>query len=398
MKAKFANRMVKSDSSEVDDILKLIMDLIGRPDVISFAGGLPDSNLFPIEDMERIAVKVLREDGKSALQYSATEGYGPLRRLIAENIMKKAGVNTSGDNIVITCGSQQGLDIAGRIFLDQGDAVICEFPTYLGAVSAFKGFEPRFVEVPMDEDGMIMEELERALQNTPKVKFIYTVPDFHNPTGITLSLDRRRKMVELAEKYEVQIIEDNPYGELRFEGERLPSIKSFDREGHVIYLGTFSKILCPGLRIGWACANSEIISEYTKVKQSVDLQTNTMSQREVTAYLETCDLDKNIDKIKSVYKVRRDLMLKTMEEEFPKSCQFTRPGGGLFTWVTLPKDVDAAEVLKRAMAEGVGFVPGIAFYANLGARNNFRMNYSSMREEQIVEGVKRLGKVLRSLE
>ncbi|MBV7272698.1 PLP-dependent aminotransferase family protein [Clostridiaceae bacterium UIB06] len=397
MKNKFAKRLSTGGSSEADEIIALIMKLTEMPEVISFAGGLPDGELFPVEEMKSITHKILSEDGNNALQYSGTQGLKELRQSIAEQIMKDAGVEATADNIMITCGSQQGLEFSGRIFLDEGDVVICESPSYVGAITAFQPYGPKFVEVKMDQDGMIMEELEEALKNNPNTKFIYTVPDFQNPTGITMTVERRKRLVELARKYDVLILEDNPYGNLIFEGERLPAIKSFDTDDRVIYHGTFSKIFCPGLRIGWLCTTKEFLDQYLVVKQSVDLQTNTMAQKETALYMKMFDLKANVNKIIDVYRRRKDLMLKTMKEEFPENCSFTHPKGGLFLWVTLPEDKDSSEVLKKAMEMRVGFVPGIAFYPNGNHRNNFRLNFSSMKDEQIVEGIKRLGKVLKSL-
>lgn len=396
VKNKFANRMNVGASRESDEIIAMIMKLTEMPEVISFAGGLPDGELFPIEEMKKVTKEVLESDGRNALQYSTTQGIRELREVIAEQIMKEAGVDTTADNLVITCGSQQALEFSGRLFLDEGDVVICESPSYLGAITAFQPYGPKFVEVKMDEHGMDMVDLEEKLRNNPNTKFIYTVPDFQNPTGITLIVERRKRMVELAEKYDVMILEDNPYGNLLFEGERLPAIKSFDKNERVIYHGTFSKIFCPGLRIGWVCAAEEIVNKYLLVKQSVDLQTNTMAQKETALYMNMYDIKDNVNKIKEVYKRRRDLMVKTLKEELPESCSYTNPAGGLFIWVTLPEELDASKVLEKAMEYRVGFVPGIAFYPNGGHRNNFRLNFSSMKDELIVEGVKRLGQVLRS--
>ncbi|MBI6871295.1 PLP-dependent aminotransferase family protein [Clostridium aciditolerans] len=396
MKNKFAKRLSSDGCSEADKVIAMIMKLTEMPEVISFAGGLPDGELFPIEEMKKVTQKLLDEDGHNALQYSSTHGIKELREIIAEQIMAEAGVDITADNIMITCGSQQALEFSGRIFLDEGDVVICESPSYLGAITAFQAYGPKFVEVKMDNEGMVMEELEEALKNNPNAKFIYTVPDFQNPTGITLPVERRKKMVELAQKYDVLILEDNPYRNLIFEGDRLPAIKSFDTDDRVIYHGTFSKVFCPGLRIGWVCTSKEFLDQYLLVKQSVDLQTNTMSQKETALYMKMYDLKENVNKIAAVYRRRRDLMLKTIQEEFPSNCSFTHPNGGLFLWVTLPENLDASDVLKKAMEMRVGFVPGIAFYPNGNCRNNFRLNFSSMKDDQIVEGIKRLGEVLKS--
>lgn len=346
MSVKYAKRMDYIKGSAIRELLKLTE----QPEIISFAGGLPAPELFPIEEMKEVCVRVLDTDGKAALQYSPTEGYMPLRKIIAER-MKKSGVEISPEHILITSGSQQGLDFCGKVFLDEGDTVICESPSYLGALNAFKSYLPKFVEVEMDKDGMKMDELEKALQANPNAKFIYTIPDFQNPSGITMSVERRKKLVELAVKYNVPVVEDNPYGELRFEGERLPAIKHFDTEGMVIFLGTFSKIFSPGLRVGWVAASPEIVRKYVLVKQGADLQSNSMAQREAAAFVQMFDLDAHINKIIEVYRKRRDLMIETMEKEFPEGFTFTYPNGGLFTWVEMPEGVDAAEVLKKALEE-----------------------------------------------
>lgn len=392
MAVKFAKRMDNIKGSAIRELLKLTE----QPEIISFAGGLPAPELFPIEEMKKVCTKVLDSDGKAALQYCPTEGYVPLRKIISER-MKKSGVDVPFEQVIITSGSQQGLEFSGRIFLNEGDTVICESPSYLGALNAFKAYQPKFVEVAMDENGMKMDELEEALKSTPNAKFIYTIPDFQNPTGITMSIDRRKKLVELATKYNVPIVEDNPYGELRFEGEQYPAVKHFDTEGMVILLGTFSKTFAPGLRIGWVAASPEIVQKYVLVKQGADLQCNSMAQREVATFIDMYDLDAHIKKICGVYAKRKDLMMETMEKEFPKNVKFTHPNGGLFTWVEFPEGVDAEDVMKKALEENVAFVPGGSFYPNGGNENHCRMNYSSMPEDKIVEGIVRLGKVLKSL-
>lgn len=392
MAIKFAARMENIKGSAIRELLKLTE----QPDIISFAGGLPAPELFPVEQMKKVCNAVLDEGGQSALQYSTTEGFLPLRKFISER-MKDSGVDVDPQNILITSGSQQGLEFSGRVFLNEGDVVICESPSYLGALNAFKAYLPKFVEIPMDDNGMIVDHVEKALQENSNVKFIYTIPDFQNPTGRTMSLERRKKLIELAERYNVPIVEDNPYGELRFEGERLPAIKHFDTKGLVIYLGTFSKTFCPGLRLGWVAGDAEIVQKYVVVKQGADLQTNTMSQREAAKFFEMYDLNKHVETIIDVYRKRRDLMIETMKQEFPENCKFTFPNGGLFTWVDLPEGIDAADVLKKALEYKVAFVPGGSFYPNGGNLNHCRLNYSNMPEDKIVEGIKRLGKVLREM-
>lgn len=390
MALNYAKRMNNIRASEIRELLKLTQ----RPEVISFAGGLPAPELFPVEEFKRVAEEVLDEKGTAALQYGPTEGYLPLREKIVER-MKKVKVDLESDNILITNGSQQGLDFSARIFINPGDVIICESPSYLGAINAFKAYEPRFVEVETDDEGMIMEDLEKALKENENVKFIYVIPDFQNPSGKTWSLERRKGLVELANKYNVAIIEDNPYGELRFEGEILPAVKHFDTEGRVIFLGTFSKIFCPGLRLGWVAADKEVLNKYVLVKQGADLQSSTISQMEVAKFLEVYDIEEHIEKLKKVYKKRKDLMIKTMEEEFPEGIKFTNPEGGLFTWVVLPKHINARKLAEKALEKNVAFVPGGSFFPNGGNENTFRMNYSNMDEERIVEGIKRLASVLK---
>ena len=391
MAVKFAKRMDGLKASEIRELLKLTE----KPEVISFAGGLPAPELFPIEEMKYISTVVLEESGTQALQYSTTEGFNPLREQIANRMNSKNKTNVTKDDILITNGSQQGLDFAGKIFLDEGDVVLCESPSYLGAINAFKAYSPKFIEVPTDKDGMIMEELEKILEVTENIKMIYVIPDFQNPTGRTWPLERRKKFIEIISKYEIPVLEDNPYGELRFEGESLPSLKSMDKKGLVIFLGTFSKIFCPGYRLGWTCASKEILSKFIFVKQGADLQASTISQREVSKFIELYDLDKHVDKIKEVYERRRDLMLNTMKEEFPEGIEYTHPEGGLFTWVELPKHLDSRVIMKDCLENNVAYVPGGSFFPNGGKENCFRLNYSNMPDERIVEGVKRLGSVLK---
>lgn len=390
MAIKFAKRMDNLKASEIRELLKLTE----RPEVISFAGGLPAPELFPVEEMKKVAVAVLEESGTKALQYAATEGYVPLREKIAARMNTKFQTKVSSSDILITSGSQQGLDFAGKIFLDEGDIVLCESPSYLGAINAFKAYGPKFIEVPTDKDGMIMEELEKILAANDKVKMIYVIPDFQNPTGRTWPVDRRHKFMEIISKYEIPVLEDNPYGELRFEGEVPPSLKSLDTKGLVMFLGTFSKIFCPGLRLGWVAAEHDLLEKFIMIKQGSDLQSSTIAQIEVNKFMEMYDLDAHVEEIKKVYRVRRDLMLNTMKECFPEGLDYTFPSGGLFTWVELPAHINARDVMSKCLENNVAFVPGGSFFPNGGKENTFRLNYSNMPDERIVEGIKRLGKVL----
>jgi 2-aminoadipate transaminase len=389
---RYAKRMDNIKASEIRELLKLTQ----KPEVISFAGGLPAPELFPVEELKKISLDVLEENGAQALQYGPTEGYQPLREQIAER-MKKVDVDASADNILVLSGSQQGLDFSGKIFLNPGDIVLCESPTYLGAINAFKAYEPKFIEVPTDEHGMVMEDLEDILENNENVKFVYVIPDFQNPSGRTWSLERRKKLVELANKYNIAIVEDNPYGELRYEGEFLPAVKHFDTEGRVIFLGTFSKIFCPGLRLGWACADGEVLNKYILAKQGSDLQASTISQMQVSKFFEEYDIDAHIEKLRALYKKRKNLMIDTMKEEFPEGVTFTNPEGGLFTWAVLPENINARELAVKALEKNVAFVPGGSFFPNGGNENTFRLNYSNMTEDKIVEGIKRLANAIKDM-
>jgi 2-aminoadipate transaminase len=389
-KITYARRMERVKPS----IIREFARLTEKPDIISFAGGVPASELFPIEELKEICVRVLEKSGRSALQYSDTAGNVNLREKIVTR-MGALGVKTTVDNIHIISGSQQGLDYASKIFLDPGDVVACEIPTYLGAINAFVSFEAEFAEIPMDDEGMIIEELERQLEETPNCKLIYVVPDFQNPTGKTWSLKKREGLMEVANRNNVAVVEDHPYGALRYEGEHIPPVKAFDSEGRVMFLGTFSKTFCPGFRIGWICADEDILAKFYMTKGSADLQSNSLAQAELNEYLECYDLDERIDGIRRVYKRRRDLMLKIMDEGFPAEVKYNRPEGGLFIWVELPEGIDATELMHKALEKKVAFVPGAPFYANGGHENTFRLNFSSMPEERIEKGMKIMTEVLK---
>ena len=387
---KTAKRMSEMRASEIREILKVTE----RPEIISFAGGLPAPELFPVDEIKEVNRLVLEQDGARALQYSTTEGYKPLRNLIAGRMNSRLGTSFDCDDILITHGSQQALDLSGKVFLDEGDIVFCESPTYLAAISAFRAYGCGFIEIPTDEYGMIMSELENQLEQCGNVKFIYIIPDFQNPTGRTWSVERRKRLAELSAKHGVVVIEDNPYGELRFEGESLPSVKSFDAIGNILCTGTFSKIFCPGYRIGWIAGRKEIIRKYVLVKQGTDLQCNTIAQMEIAKYLELYDIDAHIEKIREVYRSRRNIAIQTMTKLFPKEAVFTRPKGGLFAWVELPSYIDARELLEKCLEQNVAFVPGGSFFPNNGKDNTFRINFSNMPEDRIKEGLTRMAEIL----
>jgi DNA-binding transcriptional MocR family regulator len=299
------------------------------------------------------------------------------------------------ENILITNGSQQALDFAGKLFLDPGDVVLCESPTYLAAISAFRAYQPRFVEVPTDDDGMVIDELAKILRTTERVKLIYIVPDFQNPTGRTWSMERRQQFAALINEHEVPVVEDNPYGELRFEGQIPPLIKSFDTKGMVIFVSTFSKIFCPGMRIGWIAAAANIFEKFVLIKQGTDLHTSSISQMEIAKYCEMFDLDTHVQKIIEVYRRRRDVMMAAIDNLFPAGIRHTYPQGGLFSWVELPEGYNAVELLKKCLERNVAFVPGDSFFPNGRVKNTLRLNYSNMPEDRIQEGIGRLAQVLK---
>ena len=383
----FSTRMSQLKGSAIRELLKLAT----QPDVISFAGGMPAPELFPVEQVMEASMAVLKEQGRAALQYSSTEGYPRLRQQIADRMLAKNNIKTDADHILVTAGSQQGLDFSARVFLNPGDVVLLESPSYLGAVNAFKAAEPTFIEVPTDDGGMIMEELEKILATTENVKMIYVIPDFQNPTGRTWDLDRRHKFMEIVNRYEIPVVEDNPYGELRFEGEYMPALKSLDTKGLVVYLGTFSKILAPGYRIGWVCAEDEILAKYNFMEQAASLQASTIGQMETSKWIDMFDLDGHVAKIREVYKKRRDVMLETLKNNLPEGCECTYPVGGLFTWVVLPESFNSEEKMKelqmKCLEKNVAFVAGGSFFPNGGHENTLRLNYSCMPEEKIVTGI-----------
>ncbi|KPU43252.1 2-aminoadipate transaminase [Oxobacter pfennigii] len=391
MEYKYARRISSIKASEIRELLKLTE----KPEVISFAGGLPAPELFPIEEIKAANNYVLEHNGGQALQYSTTEGYQPLRKWIAERMNSQLGTSFCDENIMITHGSQQALDLSGKVFLDEGDAVLCESPTYLAAISAFKSYGCKFVEVETDGEGMIISELEKALKAFPASKIIYIIPNFQNPTGRTWSLERRQQVADISAKYNVIVIEDNPYGELRYEGDFLTSVKSFDRTGNIVCTGTFSKIFCPGYRIGWIAGDKDVIQKYVLVKQGVDLQCNTIAQMVIAAYLEKYDIDAHINKIREVYRRRRDVAIDAISRYFPPDTKYTKPEGGLFLWVELNDRINTVKLLERCLEHDVAFVPGNSFFPNTNKSNTLRINFSNTQEGKIADGIARIGNVLK---
>lgn len=381
-------------ASEIRELLKVAK----QPGVISFAGGFPDPTLFPVNEVKEVTELVLKNYGFDALQYGVTEGLRELREILVKR-MKSEGVELGIDNLIITTASQQGLDLVAKIFINPQDTVIVESPSYLGAIQAFSAFEANYVDIRINKDGMDTDILEETLKDLIfkkriKPKFIYTVPNFHNPAGVTLSLERRKKLIEISEKYQIPIIEDDPYGEIRFEGEPLPPLISLDRS-HVITLRTFSKILSPGLRLGWIVGDPEAIRKIVIAKQAADLCSPSLTQYIVYEFLKKGYLEPYIEKVKIEYKKKRDLMIESISKYFPEEVKYTKPNGGLFLWVTCPKSINTEELFFEAIEEKVAYVIGASFYAHRNIHNCMRLNFSLPTHEQIEEGIKRLGNLLK---
>ena len=397
---RYAHRIRSMGSSVIRELLKYAE----KPDIISFAGGMPAPEVFPQEQLQVACNTVLAKHGEMALQYSPTEGYLPLREMITQRTARYM-VEVTPKNILITSGSQQALDFIGRLFVNRGDYIVVESPSYLGALQAWNAYGAQYIPVPMDEDGMLVDQLEEALRKGPK--FIYVLPNFQNPSGATLSLERRKKVIELADKYGVPIVEDDPYGQLRYEGEHIPSLVHLDSEfrgydgdcysGNVIYLSTFSKLLAPGLRLAWVIAPEQVIRKLVIAKQAADLHTATFNQYVAYEVGKDGFIDKHVNYIRSVYRERRDVMLEMMDEMFPSEARWTKPHGGMFLWGILPERIDAADVLKVALERKVAFVPGAAFHTTHTGANTMRINFSYSNPETIREGITRLGTTLKEL-
>ncbi|AUB55992.1 aspartate aminotransferase [Methanobacterium subterraneum] len=390
MNHRFARRMNKIPRSFVREILKVTDD----EDMISFAGGLPNPQSFPVEAIKDATSRVLTEDGEKVLQYSTTEGYRPLRELIAHRY-KKQGLQVEVDDILITNGSQQCLDLVGKVFLDRDDGVVMERPTYLAAIQAFGLYEPQFHSVPLLDDGVDTEALEKILKEE-KIKLFYSVTSFQNPTGITYSRDKRREVAEILTKHNTILVEDNPYGEIRFMGEDIPPIKSMIPDS--ILFGTFSKIVSPGMRMGWIVAPPEVMEKLVTAKQASDLHSNYFTQRVVYQYLQDNNVDNHIQNIRKLYKSQRDQMVQSIREYLPEGVKHTAPEGGMFLWVTLPEGMSSMDLFKLAIKEKVAFVPGETFYTENPETNTMRLNFSNCCEEEIIEGMKRLGTAIQKME
>jgi len=384
----FAERMNKIPRSFIREILKLA----SQPEIISFAGGVPNPDYFPLSELKKSALKVFEEDGRTALQYSVTEGYYPLREYISERYKHKKGLIIRPEEILITNGSQQGLDLIGKVFLNEGDGILLEKPSYLGAIQSLSAYEPTFHNADLLDDGIDVDQVSTILWDN-KIKLFYTVPDFQNPTGISYSLEKRETISSILKNHQTLIVEDNPYGEIRFEGEELPSFKKFLPE-QTILLGSFSKIIAPGLRLGWIACKKEFMEKITIAKQAADLHSNFLSQHILYTFLKDHDLDSHIQYISKAYKKQRDTMLDLIKNNFSPEIKFTQPSGGLFIWITLPDHLDASVLLTKGLEEGIAFVPGSTFFQNGKGQNTIRLSFSNYHEEELTKGMLKLSKLL----
>jgi len=383
----FARRMANVRPSTIREILKVTE----QPHMISFAGGLPAPELFPVDDLLTATERVLRRTGASALQYGATEGAAPLRETLTAD-MRSRGIRCEADDLLVTTGSQQALDLIGRVFIDPGDCILTESPTYLAAIQAFQVYEARFVTLPTDEHGLIPDALPQIIARE-RPKFLYTIPNFQNPTGITLSSERRQRLYEIAAAHGLLIVEDDPYGKLRYSGEEIPPIKSLDDRGQVIYLSTVSKTIAPGLRVGWAVGQRDILRKLTLAKQGADLHTSSFDQLIVNCYLTEFHAAAHVEKIRRAYGERFARMNEALSRHLGTSVVWTHPEGGMFLWVTCPESVDTNDLMLKAVEQHVLFVPGRDFFPDASGHRFMRLNFSNSKPEQIDEGIARLSNV-----
>ncbi|MCA9919541.1 MAG: PLP-dependent aminotransferase family protein [Anaerolineales bacterium] len=391
MKGQFAQRMARTKKSFIREILKVTQN----PEVISFAGGLPNPNYFPIEPLRAAADRVLAEQGKLALQYAPTLGHEPLRAFIAQRYAERTGLHVEPDEILITNGSQQGLDLVAKILIDPGDHVLVESPSYLGGIQAFTMYEPEFQAVPLREEGVDTAVLAQ-LASHPQSKLFYALPNFQNPSGITYSLETRQAVSQILADNQTFLIEDDPYRELRFLGEDLPTIASFNRE-RAFLLGSFSKIVAPGFRMGWICAPAPLMDKLVTAKQGTDLHSNYVSQLIINRYLQDNDLDAHIATIRAAYKHQRETMIGMIEECFPPEVAYTLPEGGMFLWISLPANLSAMDLFEVAAKENVVFVPGAPFHVDGSGQNTMRLSFSNTAPEQIEVGMARLATAIKQM-
>jgi 2-aminoadipate transaminase len=390
----FSDRIAGLQASAIREILKFT----AFPDVISFAAGNPAPEAFPVEEVSRISAELLKENPVLALQYSITEGYTPLRDLLKKTMAEK-NCFSDNDELIVTAGAQQGMELSCKVLCNEGDTLICEAPSFIGSLNAFKSYKVNLVGVELEDDGINLEKLEDVLKANSNIKVLYLIPNFQNPTGNTMSLEKRKAVYELAKKYNFIIIEDNPYGDLRFAGEDIPTIKSLDTDGRVIYVGSFSKILAPGLRVGYVSAPKEIIQKMVVCKQVSDVHTNIWAQVICERFMTTCDLNSHFEKLRDVYKRKCELMLGEMDKHFSKKIKYTKPQGGLFIWATLPEGSDMLGFCKKAVEEyKIAVVPGSAFMISESDKtNSFRLNFSTPTDDKIVKGCEILGRMTREM-
>lgn len=385
----FSKRISGLQPSAIREILKATQD----PAIIPFAAGNPDAASFPIEEVKKISAEIFETAPVTALQYGVTEGYRPLIERLTKFVKDRYNIGKDFDSLIVTSGAQQVMDLATKALCDLGDTVICECPSFIGSLNCFRSYGCKLAGVPVEADGMNIEKLEEAIKNATNPRFIYTIPNFQNPSGATMSLEKRRAVYALAKKYGLLILEDNPYGDLRVSGEDIPSIKSFDEDGIVIYAGSFSKLLAPGIRVGYIVAPSPIIAKMTVGKQASDVHTPVFSQMLVDKWMEQNDVNAHIEKIREIYRRKLNLMCDLIDTELGDFVKYVRPEGGLFVWCELPENVNMLEFVTDCIANKVAVVPGSAFMINDEETNCFRMNFSTPSDEKIVEGMKILGKV-----
>lgn len=391
MSITISDRMATLNPSAIREILKVTADI----PVIAFSAGNPSPDLFPAKELSELATETFSKEAASALQYGITEGYAPLRRQVSERIKTKYNIGTEDDDLIITSGGQQGIDTATKCLINEGDTVICENPSFIGALNTFRSYKANLVGIPMDDQGMKLDMLEEALKTEKNVKMIYTIPTFQNPMGVTLTMERRQRMYDLAEKYDVVILEDSPYFELRYSGEPVPTIKTLDKSGRVVFVGSFSKTIAPGIRVGFACGPKRLLNKMTVAKQGADVHTNLFFQILISKYMERYDYDGHIADCCALYREKLDRMLAGIDRYFDKRIKCTRPEGGLFIWCDLPKGLTGIELCAFATGKGVAAVPGTAFDVKEDKENNsFRLNFSVPSLEEIDKGIKLMGGII----
>ena len=394
MEYRISEKMQALKPSAIREIFKALAD----PSIISLAAGNPSPESFPVEDLARISAEIFSDSSTAALQYSVTEGYPPLREDVKARLASRFGIGRDFDMTIITSGGQQGIELLCKTMCDEGDTVIVEEPSFIGALNAFRSNGAKLVGIPMEDDGIDIGKLEDAMKNNPRAKILYLIPTFQNPSGTCMSLEKRKKVYDLAKKYNIIILEDNPYGELRFAGEEIPTIKSFDEDGYVVYSGSYSKVLSAGMRIGFICGPEAIVQKMVVAKQVEDVHTNIFFQMLCHRYIAECDMDKHVADIRKLYKHKCDLMLSELDKKMPKCVRYTRPEGGLFLWCTLPDNISQPDFVKAAMAKKVAVVPGQTFNSDPNSPSqSFRLNYSTPSDEQIVEGIDRLAETVKSM-